>query len=69
MKSAQRRRAMEFSRARMMDSVPSADVIVTNPTHYSVALKYEAGSEAPVVVAKVWTTSPSRSARSRRSTG
>jgi flagellar biosynthetic protein FlhB len=51
-KSAQRRRAMELARARMMDAVPSADVIVTNPTHYSVALKYESGSPAPVVVAK-----------------
>ena len=51
-KSAQRRRAMELSRARMMDAVPSADVIVTNPTHYSVALKYESGSAAPIVVAK-----------------
>jgi flagellar biosynthesis protein FlhB len=51
-KSAQRRRAMELSRARMMDAVPTADVIVTNPTHYSVALKYESGSLAPVVVAK-----------------
>jgi flagellar biosynthesis protein FlhB len=51
-RSAQRRRAMELSRARMMDAVPSADVVVTNPTHYSVALKYEAGSEAPMVVAK-----------------
>ena len=51
-KSAQRRRAMELSRARMMDAVPTADVIVTNPTHYSVALKYEAGSAAPIVVAK-----------------
>jgi flagellar biosynthetic protein FlhB len=51
-KSQQRRRAMELSRARMMDAVPTADVIVTNPTHYSVALKYEAGSAAPIVVAK-----------------
>jgi flagellar biosynthetic protein FlhB len=51
-KSAQRRRAMELSRARMMDAVPTADVIVTNPTHYSVALKYDSGSAAPVVVAK-----------------
>jgi flagellar biosynthetic protein FlhB len=51
-KSAQRRRAMELSRARMMDAVPTADVIVTNPTHYSVALKYDSGSPAPVVVAK-----------------
>jgi flagellar biosynthetic protein FlhB len=51
-KSAQRRRAMELSRARMMDAVPSADVIVTNPTHYSVALKYDSGNAAPIVVAK-----------------
>jgi flagellar biosynthetic protein FlhB len=51
-KSAQRRRAMELSRARMMDAVPTADVIVTNPTHYAVALKYASGSSAPIVVAK-----------------
>jgi flagellar biosynthetic protein FlhB len=51
-RSAQKRRAMELSRARMMDAVPTADVIVTNPTHYSVALKYEASSAAPIVVAK-----------------
>jgi flagellar biosynthesis protein FlhB len=51
-KAAQKRRAMELSRARMMDAVPTADVIVTNPTHYSVALKYESGSAAPLVVAK-----------------
>jgi len=51
-KSQQRRRAMEMSRSRMMDAVPSADVIVTNPSHYSVALKYESGSSAPIVVAK-----------------
>src|SRR4051794_3813743 len=51
-KSAQKRRAMELSRARMMDAVPTADVIVTNPTHYAVALKYESGSAAPIVVAK-----------------
>ena len=36
-----------------MQEVPQADVIVTNPTHYSVALKYEQGrNRAPVVVAK-----------------
>jgi flagellar biosynthetic protein FlhB len=38
---------------RMMAAVPSADVIITNPTHYSIALKYEQEkTEAPVVVAK-----------------
>lgn len=51
-RSAQRRRAMEMSSARMMDAVPTADVVVTNPTHYAVALKYSAEALAPVVVAK-----------------
>jgi flagellar biosynthetic protein FlhB len=36
----------------MMDAVPTADVIVTNPTHFSVALRYDADQLAPVVVAK-----------------
>jgi flagellar biosynthetic protein FlhB len=36
----------------MMQNVPTATVIVTNPTHYSVALRYEAGDAAPVCVAK-----------------
>ena len=40
------------SRQRMMQNVPKATVIVTNPTHYSVALRYEAGDAAPVCVAK-----------------
>ena len=35
-----------------MQSVPQADVIVTNPTHFSVALSYKAGMAAPKVVAK-----------------
>jgi flagellar biosynthetic protein FlhB len=51
-KSMQRRRAMEMASARMMDAVPTADVVVTNPTHYSVALRYSADALAPVVVAK-----------------
>jgi len=37
---------------RMMAAVPSASVIITNPTHYSVALKYDRGMSAPVCVAK-----------------
>jgi len=42
-----------MARRRMMTEIPSADVIVTNPTHYSVALKYEDGRmRAPRVVAK-----------------
>ena len=48
----QRRRAAELARARMMDAVPTADVVVTNPTHYSVALRYSADALAPTVVAK-----------------
>ena len=43
----------EMARRRMMSEVPKADVVVTNPTHFSVALKYDAGRMgAPVVVAK-----------------
>jgi flagellar biosynthetic protein FlhB len=51
-KGAIRRRQREAARARMMADVPTADVIVTNPTHYSVALKYDGHSAAPTVVAK-----------------
>jgi flagellar biosynthetic protein FlhB len=39
-------------RRRMMKSVPTASVIITNPTHYAVALKYERGMPAPICVAK-----------------
>lgn len=42
----------EAARRRMMAAVPKADVIVTNPTHFSVALAYTAGMKAPKVVAK-----------------
>lgn len=40
------------SRKRMMAAVPSATVVVTNPTHFAVALKYESGMRAPKCVAK-----------------
>ena len=44
---------MQASRKRMMAEVPNADVIITNPTHYAVAIKYdEQKSRAPIVVAK-----------------
>jgi flagellar biosynthesis protein FlhB len=44
---------MQAAQRRMMEAVPSADVIVTNPTHYAVALKYDPeGNGAPIVVAK-----------------
>jgi flagellar biosynthetic protein FlhB len=36
----------------MMQEVPQADVIVTNPTHFAVALKYQSGMSAPIVIAK-----------------
>lgn len=52
-KAKVRQMQMEASRRRMMQAVPEADVIITNPTHFAVALKYdEARSLAPVVVAK-----------------
>ncbi|KKO48193.1 flagellar biosynthesis protein FlhB [Arsukibacterium sp. MJ3] len=48
-----RRTQMQMSMKRMMQEVPTADVIVTNPTHYAIALKYDQGKfRAPVVVAK-----------------
>ncbi|WP_428648656.1 flagellar biosynthesis protein FlhB [Roseibium sp.] len=43
---------MERSRKRMMSAVPQATVVVTNPTHYAVALKYEDGMGAPLCLAK-----------------
>ena len=43
---------IERGRKRMMANVPNASVVITNPTHYSVALQYEQGMEAPIVVAK-----------------
>ena len=43
---------LERSRKRMMAAVPKADVIITNPTHFSIALKYERGMNAPVMLAK-----------------
>ena len=52
-KSKIKQKQRELATRRMMQSVPDATVVVTNPTHLAVALKYEEGkSEAPVVVAK-----------------
>ncbi|MBM3116198.1 flagellar biosynthesis protein FlhB [Jeongeupia naejangsanensis] len=42
----------EAARKRMMSAIPKADVIVTNPTHYAVALQYTEAMRAPVVIAK-----------------
>lgn len=43
---------MQAARRRMMAAVPQANVIVTNPTHYAVALSYKTGMAAPKVIAK-----------------
>ncbi|NJD07820.1 MAG: flagellar type III secretion system protein FlhB [Methylococcaceae bacterium] len=52
-KSRIRQLQMEYARRRMMQEVPKADVVVTNPTHYAVALKYDQlNMRAPRLVAK-----------------
>ncbi len=52
-KSQQKQRMRQASMRRMMNSVPTADVVITNPTHFAVAVKYEQGkAKAPIVVAK-----------------
>jgi flagellar biosynthesis protein FlhB len=52
-KAALKRRQREFARRRMMAAVPKATVVVTNPTHFAVALEWdEVKMEAPVVTAK-----------------
>jgi flagellar biosynthetic protein FlhB len=51
-KGALRRRQIQAARARMMAAIPQADVVVTNPTHFAVALSYDGSRPAPVVVAK-----------------
>lgn len=43
---------MELARKRMMQEIPDAEVVVRNPTHYAVALKFKPDMPAPVVVAK-----------------
>lgn len=48
-----RQKQRQMAMMRMMQDVPEADVIITNPTHYAIALKYDEGkSAAPIVVAK-----------------
>ena len=52
-KGRQRRKMQETSQRRMMQDVPKADVVITNPTHLAVAVKYDADvNTAPVVLAK-----------------
>lgn len=48
-----RQKMQEASRRRMMQDLPTADVVITNPTHYAVAIKYDPEvSDAPIVLAK-----------------
>lgn len=52
-KSKIKQRQREMAMRRMMQEVPNADVVITNPTHYAVCLKYDENkSDAPFVVAK-----------------
>lgn len=52
-KGSMRRMARRLMQKQMLGAVPTADVVVTNPTHFAVALKYERGrDQAPVVLAK-----------------
>lgn len=52
-KQQQRRRMREASQRRMMQKLPEADVVITNPTHFAVAIKYDLSiADAPVVLAK-----------------
>ncbi len=52
-KSKIRQLQMQASRKRMMAEVPNADVVITNPTHYAVAIQYDSEkSHAPIVIAK-----------------
>ncbi|GIN18928.1 MAG TPA: flagellar biosynthesis protein FlhB [Bacillus bacterium] len=52
-KSKIKQKQREMAMARMMEEVPKADVVITNPTHFAIALKYdEEKADAPVVVAK-----------------
>ena len=52
-KAAMRRLARRIMQKQMLAAVPTADVVITNPTHYAVALKYERGQDqAPVILAK-----------------
>lgn len=52
-KGRQRAMARQLLQRQMMDAVPGADVVVTNPTHFAVALKYERGKDdAPMILAK-----------------
>ena len=50
-KAKRREVSRKLAFSRQMESVPEADVIITNPTHYSIAIKYDGTDDAPVVIA------------------
>lgn len=52
LKAQQRRRQRDMARRRMLAEVPNADVIITNPTHFAIALRYDPEEGAPLVLAK-----------------
>jgi len=52
LKQRRRQKAADLSRNRMIASAAEADAVVTNPTHFAVALRYEAGEPAPRIIAK-----------------
>nr|MCR4587845.1 EscU/YscU/HrcU family type III secretion system export apparatus switch protein [Lachnospiraceae bacterium] len=52
-KGKQKQRMQEASRRRMMQDLPKADVVITNPTHYAVAIRYDRDTDqAPIVLTK-----------------
>lgn len=53
-KSRMKERQRQMAQQRMMSEVPQADVVITNPTHYAIAVKYdEDRAEAPLLLLKV----------------
>ncbi len=52
LKGRMRRMAREYATRKMVKATAEATVVITNPTHYSIAIKYEWGMPAPIVVAK-----------------
>lgn len=66
-KSKIRQKQREMAMRRMMQEVPNADVVITNPTHFAVCLRYdETKSDAPIVVAKGADFLAQKSNRSQR---
>lgn len=51
-KAAIRRAQQAMTNRRMLEDVPTADVVITNPEHFAIALRYESGTEAPIIIAR-----------------